>query len=92
MTDGIKTELKTVSQLTGKDMSGSLSRRILEGAGQASHIIIDARQQPGMTIEIAKQAARRAFGADGAARLKNVRLLGRDFDLTIPRIALGGHK
>ena len=36
-------ELKMVSQLTRKDLSASLAWRILEGAGQAPHIIIDAQ-------------------------------------------------
>jgi len=82
--DGIATELKTVSRLSGKDLSTSLARRILEGAGQASHIFIDGRRQAGLTEEIARRAAARAFGAD--ARIEAVRLLGDGFDITIPRV------
>ena len=61
--DGVRTELKTVSNLTGKDLSASLSRRILDGAGQAPHIIVDATAQAGMTVEVARRAIARAYGA-----------------------------
>lgn len=38
---------------------------ILDGAGQAPNIIVDLRQQAGMTQELAQRAVRRAYGADG---------------------------
>jgi hypothetical protein len=85
--DGVNTELKTVSNLTGKDMGAGLSRRILEGASQASHVIIDARGQAGITREIAENAAKRAYGAQkrlGKITLQEVRVIGQDFDVIIP--------
>ena len=87
--DGVKTELKTISNITGKDISGSLSRRILDGAGQAPHIIIDARGQTGLTAELASRAARRAYGFEvskGLSRIQQIRFIGKGFDITIPRV------
>jgi hypothetical protein len=86
LVDGIRTELKTISQLTSRDISGALGRRILEGAGQAPNIIADVRQQAGMTRELAERAARRAFGADTLHRIQQIRIIGEGFDLIIPRI------
>jgi Domain of unknown function (DUF4157)/Contact-dependent growth inhibition CdiA C-terminal domain len=84
--DGVSTELKTISNLTSKDLSGALSRRILEGAGQAPSIIADVRGQAGLTRELAGRAIRRAFGADTLARIEQIRIIGNDFDLTVPRL------
>ena len=50
LVNGVPTELKTVSKLTSPDLSAALSRRILDGAGQAGNIIIDARGQAGLTL------------------------------------------
>lgn len=83
--DGVATELKTVSNITGKDMSASLSRRILDGAGQAPHIIVDARGQAGMTREIAESGIRRAYGFQhkyANERIRQVRIVGNGFDIT----------
>jgi hypothetical protein len=84
--DGVRTELKTITSLTSRDLSGALGRRILEGAGQAPHIIADVRGQAGMTRELASRAIRRAFGADTAHRIQQIRIIGSDFDLVVPRI------
>jgi hypothetical protein len=84
--DGVRTELKTISSLTSKDLSGALGRRILEGAGQAPNIIADVRGQAGLTRELAERAIRRAFGADTLARIKQIRVIGNGFDLVVPRI------
>lgn len=84
--NGINTELKTVSNLTSPDLAGALTRRILEGAGQASRIIIDARGQVGMTREIAENAVKRAFvkqTKDDNVRIVCVRIIGHSFDMTI---------
>jgi contact-dependent growth inhibition (CDI) system CdiA-like toxin len=85
LVDGVATELKTVSNLTGKDLSASLARRIVDGAGQAAHIIVDGRSQAGLTADLARRAIARAFGAD--ARLLWVRILGGGFDIVVPRVA-----
>ena len=86
LVDGVPTELKTISNLTSKDLSGALARRILEGAGQAGHIIVDARNQAGVTRELAAQAARRAYGADKSSRIQRILLIGSDFELLVPRV------
>ena len=88
LVDGARTELKSISNITSADPSGALARRILEGAGQAPNIIVDLRQQSGMTLELAQRAVRRAYGADGG-RLENVRLIGPDFDVNVPRVGGG---
>jgi hypothetical protein len=86
LVDGVRTELKSISNLTSSDLSGALSRRIREGAGQASHIIVDVRQQAGMTEEVAQRAVIRAYGADKLGRIQSVRLIGQGFDVTVPYI------
>lgn len=83
--DGVRTELKTIQDITSKDPSGALGRRILDGAGQASHIIADVQEQAGMTRELAERAVRRAYGADKAKRIQQIRILGNGFDITVPR-------
>lgn len=86
LVDGLPTELKTVSKLTAKDLSGALCRRILDGAGQAPNIIIDGRRQAGLTVDLAREAIRRAYFADKVLqRLANIRILGEGFDVIIPR-------
>lgn len=86
LVDGVATELKTVSKLTGKALSASLSRRILEGARQASRVIIDARRQAGLTRELAKEAILRAYGADKLGRLTWVRIIGNGFGFALTKI------
>ncbi len=86
LVDGVRTELKTVSNITSKDVSGALGRRVLDGAGQAPNIIMDCRGQAGITRELAERAARRAYGADKGGRIQNIRFLGPDFDFTVPRV------
>lgn len=87
LVDGVRTELKSISNITSGDPSGALGRRILDGAGQAPHIIADVRQQAGMTLELAQRAARRAYGADRVGRIQSVRLIGQGFDVTVPRLS-----
>lgn len=84
--DGVRTELKTISNITSPDISGALGRRILEGAGQAPHIIADVRNQPGMTLDLAARAMRRAYGADKLNRVLQIRIIGSGFDQTWPRL------
>ncbi len=86
--EGVKTELKTIENITSADIGGALSRRIYEAGRQAPNVIIDVRKQAGMTEEIAENAAERAFllqKRTGNERLKEVRLLGVDFDFTVKK-------
>jgi|GEM_PF-4823327 hypothetical protein len=86
LVDGIRTELKNISNISSRDISGALSRRIRDGAGQGNHIIIDARGQQGLTRADAERAIRRFFGAETQGRVRQVRIIGGGFDITIPRI------
>lgn len=84
--DGSPTELKTISNITSPDIAGALARRILEGAGQAPHILVDTRKQVGMMQEIAENAVKRAFvkqTKDENVRIIRVRIIGQSFDVTI---------
>jgi hypothetical protein len=85
--DGVRTELKTVSNMTTSDLSGRLSSRIMDGRGQATHIIIDARNQAGMTQELAERGVRRAYGRDNqlGGTIMQIRVIGNGFDITVPR-------
>ena len=83
--DGVKTELKTIENVTSADIGGATSRRIYEAGKQAPNIIVDVTNQPGMTKEIAENATKRAFLLErnsGNNRLKEVRMIGKDFDFT----------
>ena len=62
----------------------SAGRRILEGAGQGEHIIIDARRQSGLTYEVALRAIGRAYGAVQAGRITLIRIIGAGFDISLP--------
>jgi hypothetical protein len=86
LVDGVKTEAKAVSNLTSKDLSGALGRRILEGAGQAPHVIVDTRGQAGMTEDLASRAIRRAYGADAIKRITLIRIIGDNFDIAVSRM------
>ncbi len=88
--DGVITEFKHVSDLKGVDaekLSKGLSGRILDGASQAKHIILDVADQPGMSREITERAVARAYGRLrqlGSDAVTQVRIIGKDFDVTIP--------
>ncbi len=82
-------EFKYVSDLKGTNadkLSGGLSRRILDGKSQASKVALDVSDQAGMTKEVAQRAIKRAFGNlndRGASNFKEVRIYGKDFDITV---------
>ncbi len=74
--DGKTYELKTVSgvQKTDTDgLSSAISSRVMDGRGQAGDIIVDARQQQGMTRAIGERAAGRAYGADNASGKRGIK-------------------
>jgi Hemagglutinin repeat len=63
--DGVATEWKTVSNIVRTDtdgLSSAIFRSITDARNQSGHIIIDARGQPGMTLEIADRSIGRAYG------------------------------
>jgi hypothetical protein len=89
--DGVLTELKTVGSVkntTSNGLSAAISSRIMDGRGQAAHIIVDIRGQAGITEEIAKRGIIRAYGADAAkgSKIQSIRIIGPDFDIKVPRI------
>lgn len=60
-------ELKTVSGVKRTDeegLSSAISSRILDARGQARDIVVNARDQAGMTRDVAERAIKRAFGVD----------------------------
>jgi Domain of unknown function (DUF4157) len=88
--DGVPTEIKSLSGVKNPNadtLSQAISRRVMDGRGQAHNIIVDTREQAGMTREIAERGVRRAYGADNAtgAKIQSIRVIGRDFDITVPR-------
>jgi hypothetical protein len=90
LVDGKLTEIKSVSGVNSPDgdsLSGAVANRVMNARGQAQDIIVDARQQPGMTQEIAERGIRRAYGADNltGAKIQSIRVIGNDFDITVPR-------
>ncbi|MCS7168928.1 MAG: hypothetical protein NZ914_15035, partial [Gemmatales bacterium] len=55
--NGVLTELKTicgVANQTPDGLSAAMASRIMDGRGQASHLLVDVRGQSGMTQEIAE--------------------------------------
>jgi Contact-dependent growth inhibition CdiA C-terminal domain len=91
--DGVRTELKTIENLKKVDANGlskGISSRILEAGGQASEVILDVSNQSGMTKEIAERGISRAFGRLrelGSGNIKNVRIIGKNFDFTTKYIS-----
>ncbi len=87
--DGKLTEYKSIHNVknaTSDGISSAISNRAMKARGQAPNIIIDTREQAGMTEEIAKRGIERAYGADKyTERLSEIRVIGKDFDLTLPR-------
>jgi hypothetical protein len=88
--DGILTEYKTISgvrDLTSDGLSAAFASRVMDGRGQAAHIIVDVRNQDGMTREIAERGIRRAYGADNATggRIQSIRCIGNGFNILEPR-------
>ena len=90
LVDGVPTEEKSISGVKKPDadsLSSAIARRVMDGRGQARNIIVDTRQQTGVTREIAERGIRRAYGADNAtgAKIQSIRVIGTDFDITLPR-------
>jgi hypothetical protein len=89
--DGIATELKTISGVakqTPEGLSAAIASRIMDGRGQANHILVSVLDQAGMTLEIATRGIRRAYGADNKSggKIQSIRIIGQGFDVTVPRM------
>lgn len=94
LVDGAPVELKTVggvrvAGLVGdglaKKLSGAVASRIMDARGQAPNVVVDLREQEGITSEIAETAMGRAFGADARAGIESIRFIGPGFDETYTR-------
>ncbi len=89
--NGVRTELKTVSGVadeTADGISGAIANRVMNGRGQAEHIVVDVRGQAGISEAIAQRGIRRAFGADNltGGKIQSIRIIGPGFDITVPRM------
>ena len=91
--DGEIVEFKYVSEISGTTadkLSKGLSGRILDGGSQAAKVALDVTDQAGMTKEIAERGINRAFGRlreMGSTKTQQVRIYGRDFDISVEYIA-----
>lgn len=87
--DGKLTEYKSIHNVkntTSNGLSSAISSRAMDARGQASNIIIDTREQAGMTEEIAEKGINRAYGSDRKERkIQEIRIIGNDFDTVISR-------
>ena len=88
MINGTQYELKTVSGVQRTDpegLSSAISSRIMDGRGQAGDIIVDARQQDGMSRDIGERAIGRAYGADREKRLQSIIIMTPNGVIHAPR-------
>ena len=70
--DGIKTELKTISNITSKDLSGRIAKKIRSAGSQSGNIIIDLSKQKGATADVAETALNRAFGSSDKIKADSI--------------------
>src|SRR5438105_2088054 len=62
----VLTEYKTLEGVKGQTadkLSVAIANRVMNGRGQAANIVVDARPQPNVTLEIAERGINRAYGA-----------------------------
>jgi hypothetical protein len=74
LADGRLTELKSLSGVKNPNpdtLSAAIANRVMNARGQALDIIVDVRQQPGMTQTIAQRGIGRAYGADNTSGEKS---------------------
>ena len=74
-------ELKTVSGVKRTDeegLSSAISSRILDARGQARDIVVNAKDQAGMTRDVAERAIKRALGADEKRGIDSITIFTPD--------------
>lgn len=83
--NGVKSELKTSkTKVNDSELSRKLAKDAYSARKQARYIIIDARNQPGMTQDIAEIAIKRAFGKNKSAEeIMEITILTKDGPVTI---------
>ncbi len=91
--DGKLTEYKSIHSVknaTTNGLSAAISSRAMDARGQAPHIIIDTREQIGMTEEIAEIGIKRAYGSDDVTfpskKIQEIRIIGNGFDIIKVRL------
>jgi len=76
--DGKPTELKTISNAKTDSAATALTRTIKEATKQGKNVIIDARNQRGLTESKARASMQNAVDELPRSRIDEVRLLGLD--------------
>jgi hypothetical protein len=89
LVDGKPTELKTISNAKTDSAATAVTKTIKEATKQGKNVIIDARNQRGLTEADARRAVENAFRETPKSALSNVQFLGRNgknsFELTVTR-------
>ena len=80
--NGVKVEAKILEGVGGVATSGTVKNAIGRALGQSGNVLIDASGVK-LTLQEAQRGAVRVFNAD--TRLKVVRIIGEDFDITLRR-------
>jgi len=76
--DGKPTELKTMANVRPDAAGHGLTDLIIKAGKQAHNVIIDARNQRGLTQVKIRSAVENAFGKTSKSDLKSVHVLGRN--------------
>ena len=76
--DGKPTELKTLSRVKSNRTGEAVTSTIESASGQAKNIIIDARNQRGLTEAKARNAVKNAVDDLARSRVDTIHFLGRD--------------
>lgn len=68
-------------------ISAAITNRSINARGQAQHIIIDAREQPGMTRAIAERTVERVYGKDNreGSKIQSLTILTPEEPVHSPR-------
>ncbi|WP_423758930.1 contact-dependent inhibition toxin BcpA [Burkholderia sp. NLJ2] len=89
--DGKKYELKTMTNVVKQDSDGlskAISSTAMDARGQSGDIIIDARNQPGMTPEIAARGISRALSRDSGSgeKIQSITIITSQGTVYTPRL------
>ena len=89
--DGTKYELKTMTDVanqTSDGLSKAISSTAMDARGQSGDIIIDARNQAGMTPDIAQRGINRAFSADSksGSKIQSITVITSQGTVHVPRL------
>ncbi|WDD93023.1 hypothetical protein Bsp3421_003068 [Burkholderia sp. FERM BP-3421] len=89
--DGKKYELKTMTDVVKQDSDGlskAISSTAMDARGQSGDIIIDARNQLGMTSDIAQRGINRALSADtrSGSKIQSITVITQQGTVYVPRL------